>query len=41
MVFIKILLQEFKESKWDFINQEVIYMVVIMEYNLMVIFKVM
>ena len=39
MVFIKIL-QQFKELKQDFINQEVIYIVVIMEYNLTVILKV-
>ena len=40
MVFIKIL-QQFKELKQDFINQEVIYIVMIMEYNLTVILKVM
>ena len=40
MVFIKIL-QQFKELKQDFINQELIYLVVIMEYNLTVILKVM
>ena len=40
MVFIKILFQRFKEHQQAFINK-VLYLVILMEYNLKVLLKVL